>query len=499
MLKHRRWVCPLLVLGLTVGLEIDSARKALARYREFRSAWSWDLAYYNQWYWALTKGDGRITVRPFAPYAEEGPSVWKMNYLAPIRLALVPFYALRPGPETLLVAHAIVFWWLVPAAYGLARSETGSPAFGLSAGLLAAATPLLGPLAANDFRELQLATPFVLWSVQGYRARDRRLSALGVLGMLACRQEFAVVAGSLALLRAREPEDAGRSLAWARAVVWTAVAWFCLAFLGYLGRVVGPYAPERYLGQFAGERPPIPVLSKTAAEIAVLGLGAWAFAALFAPRALLLSLPWLWSLAGGRWNMGMLETVDWHHVRYAAPFTATALAAGVLGLAELYRRVRDRPYGRLVFACLWLVAFAGTLAARVRLDAKLARVPVEIQPDEAVELWRTIDRVPPSAGVVSAYQTAAPLSSRKLLFSYRLDQNRPKGYPGTIGPEIGPIFLENGALNPKVLIGQGFKVVFSGRFLTVFEREAKKIARLPKKKEKGANVSRAGAVERRVP
>ena len=51
----------------------------------------------------LTHGDGQITVRPFSSYAQEGPSVWNMNYLSPIRFAMVPVYRLFPDPRTLIV------------------------------------------------------------------------------------------------------------------------------------------------------------------------------------------------------------------------------------------------------------------------------------------------------------------------------------------------------------------------------------------------------------
>ena len=59
----------------------------------------------------------------------KGPSIWKMNYLAPIRLALVPFYRLVPDPRTLLVIQNVMFWWVIPAAYTLVRSESRSEAW----------------------------------------------------------------------------------------------------------------------------------------------------------------------------------------------------------------------------------------------------------------------------------------------------------------------------------------------------------------------------------
>src|SRR5262249_44137522 len=74
-----------IVALMTAILTATTVVHVLEQYREFRSGWSWDLAYYNQWFWALTNGDGQLSVRPAAAYAEEGPSVWKTNYLAPIR------------------------------------------------------------------------------------------------------------------------------------------------------------------------------------------------------------------------------------------------------------------------------------------------------------------------------------------------------------------------------------------------------------------------------
>src|SRR5690348_4586099 len=116
MFSNRRLFSWMVVTCLTAALTAATTTQALRRYAEFRTGWSWDLAYYNQWYWALTRGDGVLSVRPVAPYAEEGPSVWKMNYLAPVRLLLVPFYLLYPDPRTLLVIQNVVFWWLIPAA-----------------------------------------------------------------------------------------------------------------------------------------------------------------------------------------------------------------------------------------------------------------------------------------------------------------------------------------------------------------------------------------------
>ena len=87
------WLSWISVITLTALLTAFSTSQALRQYHELHSGWSWDLAYYNQWFWSLTQGDGTITVRPIAAYAQEGPSIWKMNYLAPIRLRSYRFTA----------------------------------------------------------------------------------------------------------------------------------------------------------------------------------------------------------------------------------------------------------------------------------------------------------------------------------------------------------------------------------------------------------------------
>ena len=46
----------------------------------------------------------------------------------------------------------------------------------------------------------------MLWAVQGVRSRSPALAALGIGGMLACRQEYAVMIATFAFLPPREAE-----------------------------------------------------------------------------------------------------------------------------------------------------------------------------------------------------------------------------------------------------------------------------------------------------
>jgi hypothetical protein len=80
-----------------------------------------------------------------------------------------------------------------------------------------------------------------------------------------------------------------------------------------------------------------------------------------------------------------------------------------------------------------------------------------------------ISQVGPDDGVLATYEVTAPLSSRKRLYSYILDQNKPKGFPH-LGPEFQWVFIRNKDFDPGIFIDQGFEVAHRGEFLTILHR-----------------------------
>jgi hypothetical protein len=469
MTSNHRLLSWFLLACLTAGLTAVSTMQAMRRYHELRTGWSWDLAYYNQWFWALTQADGRISVRPVASYAEEGPSIWKMNYLAPVRLLIAPFYMIHPDPRTLLLLQSVVFWWIVPAAYTLVRAESRSELIALSAALLVPLTPLLWPLVWNDFRELQLAIPFVLWVVQGVRGRQAGLAAVGVGAMLACRQEFAIMVATFAFLPAREPETLNRTLNWRHTLFAVGLIWFFLAFLGYLRFQVAPAAPGQFLDQFLGPHATLAQTLETAGDFLGFGLGAWAIFACLAPRVAILALPWIWSLCNGRWSLRYLGTEEWHHVRYTVLPVAIVLASGLVGYARMGAWLLKRRGGIPLLAVVWVLAATGCMLGLRELGGRMAQIPETIRPDEAEAIRYWIGQVGPDDCVLATYEITAPLSSRRCLYSYILDQNKPKGFPA-LGPEFRWVFLRNNNLDSQLFVTQGFDIVHKSAFLTILRR-----------------------------
>jgi hypothetical protein len=471
--SHRSaWLAWLLVSALAACLTAASTYEALRRYQELRSAWSWDLAYYNQWFWALTHGERQVTVRPVSAYAQEGPSIWKMNYLSLIRLVLVPIYQIRQDPRTLLVIQNVLFWWVIPAAYTLVRSESGSDSLALSAAFLVPLTPLLWPLVWNDFRELQLATSFVLWAIQGIRSRSAGLAALGIAAMLACRQEYAVIVATFAFLPAREPEPLGVTLRWRQATLLVGLVWFLFGFFGYLKWMVGRPVPDLFIDQFLGPKASPGRTLGTAIDTLLVGMGAWAILACLAPRIAILAVPWIWAMCSGRWAMRILSTTEWHHVRYLMPMAILVLAAGLVGYARLgsWLLLRGRG-GRAGLAVVWVCAAISCGLGLRSVVASVAHVPVKIDRNEADQVWSWIGEVGPADAVVAAYEVSAPLSSRRRLFGYGLYEHRPPGFP-RLGPDFRWLFIERNYPFLKLLLDNGFEIVHQGEFLTIARRVA---------------------------
>jgi hypothetical protein len=467
--RSASWLSWLLVATLTAALTAISSYQSIRRYQELRSGWSWDVAYYNQWFWSLTQGDGQLTVRPIAPYAQEGPSIWKMNYLTPIRLALVPVYKLYPGPLILLVIQNVMFWWVIPAAYTLVRSETKSEAVALSAAAIVPLTPLFWPLVWNDFRELQLAGPFVLWAMQGVRSRSAGWAAAGIAGMLACRQEFAVMVATFAFIPPRNPERLSSTLRWRRTIFLIGLLWLMFGFFVYLRFTLGTGSTNSFIDQFLGPKASFGETLETALGTLVLGMGAWAVLACLAPRVGILAVPWIWGTCSERWAMRLLSTSEWHSVRYVMPMAAIVLAAGLIGYARLANWLLPRRGGRAWMVVAWICAglFCG-VGLRDVTD-RLASVPVAIDREEAEQVWSWIRQVGADDAVIVDYEFSAPLSSRRLIYGCEMDANLPRGFP-QLGPEFRWMFVRNTNRFYNVLLQQGFDVVHKGKFVTVARR-----------------------------
>jgi hypothetical protein len=316
---------------------------------------------------------------------------------------------------------------------------------------------------------MTLALPFIVWALQGYRDRRPGLAALGIVGMLLCREEYGILVATLALLPPRPGEDVGTTYRWMRAVIALGAGWFLLGFLGYQYFLVSRYAPEQYAEHFGGPKPGLVPTAEVALELLAYGLGPWALLAALAPRFALLALPWVLGLARGRWGLGMMDTVQWSQVRYTTPIVGLVVAAGAIGLARLSGRAARMRGGWWLVTVLCAATAAGLWAARGEVVARLERMPRPIDRDQAEEVWRWIGRVAPGDGVLAHYEMTAPLSSRRHLYSYIMEQNKPPGFPRLV-PEIRWAFFFDGDLDTANLVAQGFEPAYCGWSVRIYRR-----------------------------
>jgi hypothetical protein len=466
----RRFLPWLVVWAFACLLAVVTSVRSIERYHEFASAWPWDLAYNNQWFWALLYGDSNLSIRPINFWGDEGPWIWIRTHFDVIRVLCVPVYALYPDPRTLLVIQNVMLWWTVPAAFGLVRSESRSVAVGLLGALLVPLTPLLWPLALNDYREMELGLPFVIWAIQGYRERRRGLALFGIVGALLCREEFGLFVASMAILPPKAAEDIGTTYKWARAVFALGIGWIVFGFFGHQFLFVAHLAPEQWLAHFGGPKMPLMISLESALFLLIFGLGSWLLLALLAPRVAVLALPWLIGLCRGRWDLRHLDSYTWGNVRYTTPIVGVLLAAGLIGYARAADWCLRRRWGVGWLAGLWLALVIGLLVSRGEVDSRLARAPRPVSRADAAAAWPWIERVRPEDGVLASYSVSPPLSSRQFLYSNRMTINEPPGYP-MLAPKICWAFLETPGHSPELLTSQGFEVVYAGETLRIYRRE----------------------------
>jgi hypothetical protein len=358
----------------------------------------------------------------------------------------------------------------LPAAYGLVRNETRSITAGLLALPLVLITPLVWPMALNDFRELQMGLPFALWAVDGVRGRSKAMTVLGVGGLFACRQEYAVWVALLALVPPRAPENVVRRFRWCAMLWFVGLGWLLIGFFAYLAVAGGWSIPEQYLNQFQGSGPTWWQAGGTALELLFLGLGPWVVIGGSVPRLALLALPWLWGLANGRWALRLIATGSWHHVRYAAPYLASGLAAGLVGWSTIWNWAAQVERPRLIRGTMVVFGYALMIPCFLYVHSLFQQVPRPIDLADVPALWQWIGRVLPDEGVVAHYDVTAPLSSRSRLFSYVMDQNKPPGYPDQLPKDVQWVFCHPGDVSAEVLARQGFVPVFAGESIHVFRR-----------------------------
>jgi hypothetical protein len=322
----------------------------LWRYHTYRTAWPYDLAFFNHQLWNLWHGNSPLTLRPVNYYAMEGPEPWRMAQMRLIFLPLGLLYGLWPGVPLLLAVQSVCCGAGVWPMYRMAARRSHSPGYGL---LAASAYVLAAPLwlvATTDFRSETLAVPFVLLAIDALDSRSARRFVVWSLVALSCREMLTVVVAAAALaLALRRGERLGTKLRWVAGPLALCAAWTGL-FLLFLALQHGPDAIREYYRGMrnpdaVGSRIPHPVRTSLAREwpgivkyqlpLLVAGLGAPELTAV----GLAMNYP---PLRLGQWSLQPSQ----HFVRYTLASTMLLLAAVAITLGRIGRK-RGREANRV--------------------------------------------------------------------------------------------------------------------------------------------------------
>ncbi|MCB9569018.1 MAG: DUF2079 domain-containing protein [Myxococcales bacterium] len=192
-----RWLPITLVTAIFAAYSALLSRFALI---DHRNIWTqfFDLGIYDNILWHTLHGD--FLGSSVIAYGKH----WAAHF-DPILALLVPFYALAPNAETLLIIQAIWLGSAVFPIYLLARDRLQSRWIGVALALALALHPALHGVNMFDFHSLALAIPLMCWAVYLVDRRSWLLwPALALL--LACREDMALLAcfiGAYALLGRR--------------------------------------------------------------------------------------------------------------------------------------------------------------------------------------------------------------------------------------------------------------------------------------------------------
>jgi hypothetical protein len=164
---------------------------------------------------------------------------------------------------------------------------------------------------------------------------------------------------------------------------------------------------------------------------------------------------------------------QWHHARYCVPFVALGLAAGLVGWGRIWNGL-ELKFGRwtrnAIAGVTWLVMLVFLAGSQLNMNTIMKGIPGRVPDEDVQPIWAEIQKVGPDDGAIAAYELTAPLSSRRLLYSYVMDGNKPKGWPHELPPTIQHLFLRKNFQPEHIWLDQGFKKSWSGRGFEAWHR-----------------------------
>jgi uncharacterized membrane protein len=380
-----------------------------------------DLSIFDQAFWStlfkqrLFYETGDLSFNP-------GGSFFGVHF-SPILFILLPFYAIYPSAETLLVMHsAILALGLVPI-YWMARERLGKK-FALTFALLYLVYPALSYLNFNDFHLESFASPFLLFAVY-YLEHEQwgkyftfLVLSLSTLEFVPVITVFIALYGFLLYFK-KIFKNENKALICFSITLLLSFSWFILAqeTKSFFNPATSPMpTPWQHIIEN-----PFSLFSTLSEDLSskiwyiVAFLGPLGFIPLLAPAPLLMALPWFLSSFVARYPPYYL--IYYHYNGFVIPFVFTAFIKGV-------EKLNSIKFGHL--KTLYASIFCATVIVSLLLPV-MPNCPWTHQLPEPNErtglIYDVLSLIPKDASILTENDFAPHLSNRLNLYMYPPQQS----------------------------------------------------------------------------
>jgi len=422
-----RWMV-VLVLGLLLIIFVGAySWLAISRHQAFNST-GYDLAINEQIIWNTLNG------RFFASSLEVDNSF--ADHFRPFLMAMMPFYAIAPHPETLLVLQTIGLALGAIPLYFLAKEQWGNQLAALGITAVYLSFPALGYMARFDFHIEVFAIPAFLAAFYMLTHERWGLATFWLIVTLLCKENMGLIVamfGVYALIKQR-------NLKWGVAWIILGLATFWLTSFWLIPLVRGEASDTMARYAWLGESPvDILITAVTHPSLVwqeltqpyrlfyltqlLLPLG---FLALFGWPEFLLVLP----------GLG-LNLLAQHHCQsaiycqYTAPVVPFLFIAVVFGVSALRRLFNVQPLPALLLLLLLPMAAYSLWVDNPFVET--TAVPDALTPpDNAEVVGQALAAVPSELSLVTTNDYAPHLARREELYVIGLPSQR----MAPIDPEV---------------------------------------------------------------
>jgi uncharacterized membrane protein len=257
------------------------------------------------------------------------------THFSPILFLLLPFYAIHPSAEILLVMQTVILALGAFPVYWMSRDKLGKKV-GLIISIIYLVYPPLLLLNLNDFHLEAFTSTFFLFSVYYFEQEEwMKFSALIILAMLTL--EFAPIIGvfmalyGLLLYSKKKFKDKRAAQKYVALTALLSILMFFLAFIAK--ESFNPYtsplpSPFHYILSNPAGMPNV-ISSDLGAKMFYLinFLAPLAFLPLLAPEPLIMALPWIFASFGTTY--APYSSVYFQYTGFVIPFVFVALPKAI--------------------------------------------------------------------------------------------------------------------------------------------------------------------------